>query len=52
MLMIAVIIGAVIAFFICSAYTWWHDKCSAEGREWTRTEAYRRLPLACLASPW
>ncbi|CAH0047317.1 unnamed protein product, partial [Clonostachys solani] len=46
-----VIVGACIAFSIFAAYTRWHMLASQSGTRWTTKEAYRRLPLACLASP-
>ncbi|KFA66202.1 hypothetical protein S40285_05103 [Stachybotrys chlorohalonatus IBT 40285] len=40
--------GALTAFYL---YTWKYDKDAKAGKPWAQREIYRRLPLACLASP-
>ncbi|KAG8411086.1 hypothetical protein J3458_016197 [Metarhizium acridum] len=47
-----ILVGVFVAFFLGLAYTWWHDKACAAGKQWTRREVYRRLPIACFAAPW
>ncbi|KID65133.1 Major facilitator superfamily domain, general substrate transporter, partial [Metarhizium hybridum] len=47
-----ILVGVFIAFLLGLAYTWWHDKACAAGKQWTQREVYRRLPIACFASPW
>ncbi|TDZ18416.1 putative transporter [Colletotrichum orbiculare MAFF 240422] len=45
------IVGIFLGFFIFGAFTWYHDRETKAGTPWTKNEIYRRLPLACLASP-
>ncbi|QLI68865.1 MFS transporter prlG [Metarhizium brunneum] len=47
-----ILVGVFIAFLLGLAYTWWHDKACAAGKQWTQREVYRRLPIACFAAPW
>ncbi|KAF4335386.1 major facilitator superfamily transporter [Fusarium beomiforme] len=44
---------AGLAYIPCvfAIYTRYHDKQTAAGAEWTKNHIYRRLPLACIASP-
>ncbi|KAF4906426.1 putative MFS-type transporter [Colletotrichum fructicola] len=44
-------VGVIISLFFFGAFTWYHDRQSKAGAEWTKNEIYRRLPLACFASP-
>ena len=47
-----VCIGVVLSLGVFAIYTRYHDKKTAAGAEWTKNHIYRRLPLACIASPW
>ncbi|KAF4923970.1 putative MFS-type transporter [Colletotrichum viniferum] len=44
-------VGVIISLFFFGAFTWYHDRQSKAGAAWTKNEIYRRLPLACFASP-
>ncbi|KAH7188844.1 major facilitator superfamily domain-containing protein [Fusarium flagelliforme] len=44
-------IGVVLSLGVFAIYTRYHDKQTAAGAEWTKNHIYRRLPLACIASP-
>lgn len=41
-----------MALFVFGAFTWYHDRETEAGTPWTKNPIYRRLPLACIASPW
>lgn len=49
---IAEAVGVIMALFMFGAFTWYHDRQTEAGAEWTKNQIYRRLPLACIASPW
>ncbi|KAF5017995.1 hypothetical protein F66182_10044 [Fusarium sp. NRRL 66182] len=44
-------VGVVASLFVFWAFTRFHDRKTAAGAEWTKNHIYRRLPLACVASP-
>ncbi|KAG8165675.1 hypothetical protein KVR01_004227 [Diaporthe batatas] len=44
-------IGVILALLMFAAFTWYHDHQSKAGANWTNNQIYRRLPLACIASP-
>ncbi|KAG5754286.1 hypothetical protein H9Q69_013664 [Fusarium xylarioides] len=44
-------VGVVLSLGIFAFYTGYHDRQTAAGAEWTKNHIYRRLPLACIASP-
>lgn len=48
----AVGLGAVSALGGFCFYTRWYDRSAKAGHPWAQREIYRRLPIACLASPW
>ncbi|KAF4119814.1 Sugar (and other) transporter [Geosmithia morbida] len=43
--------GVILSLFLFQLYDRWHLKALAAGKEWAQREIYRRLPLACFASP-
>ncbi|KAL0930904.1 MFS multidrug transporter [Colletotrichum truncatum] len=45
------VVGVILSLFMFGAFTWYHKKQTEAGAEWTKNEIYRRLPLACVASP-
>lgn len=45
-------VGVIISLFVFAAFTWYHDQQTKAGAAWTKNQIYRRLPLACIASPW
>ena len=48
----AVIIGVVASLGVFALFSWYRDRREIAGAEWAQREIYRRLPLACIASPW
>ncbi|KAM5351563.1 hypothetical protein ACJ41O_004286 [Fusarium nematophilum] len=46
-----VALGTLLSLFAFGAFTWFHDRRSRAGAKWTENHIYRRLPLACVASP-
>ncbi|KAF4452266.1 hypothetical protein F53441_4860 [Fusarium austroafricanum] len=44
-------VGVILSLGVFAIYTRYHDKQTASGAEWTKNHIYRRLPLACIASP-
>ncbi|CZR39816.1 hypothetical protein LB506_002602 [Fusarium annulatum] len=44
-------VGVVLSLGVFAIYTRYHDRQTAAGAEWTKNHIYRRLPLACIASP-
>ncbi|CRK13466.1 hypothetical protein BN1723_010049 [Verticillium longisporum] len=46
------ILGVIGSLAIFAAFTSYHDKRTRTGASWTEKEIYRRLPLACIASPF
>ncbi|KAH6896978.1 major facilitator superfamily domain-containing protein [Thelonectria olida] len=44
-------VGVLIAFGAFLFFTWHRDRQAAAGKPWANKEIYRRLPLACIASP-
>ncbi|KAF4468187.1 major facilitator superfamily transporter [Fusarium albosuccineum] len=44
-------VGTLASLFVFGAFTRFHDRRSKAGAEWTKNHIYRRLPLACIASP-
>ncbi|KAJ4268468.1 hypothetical protein NW762_002531 [Fusarium torreyae] len=44
-------VGVILSLGVFGLYTWYYDKQTAAGAEWTKNYIYRRLPLACIASP-
>lgn len=50
--MVLVCVGVVLSLGVFAIYTRYHDRQTAAGAEWTKNHIYRRLPLACIASPW
>ncbi|KAF4963156.1 hypothetical protein FSARC_8809 [Fusarium sarcochroum] len=44
-------LGAVFALGGFCLYTRWYDRSAKTSKPWAQRETYRRLPLACLASP-
>lgn len=49
---VAEAVGVILALFMFAAFTWYHDRQTEAGANWTKNQIYRRLPLACIASPW
>lgn len=47
-----VAIGNFLSLGFFLFYTRYHERQTAAGAAWTKREIYRRLPLACVASPW
>lgn len=47
-----VALGAIFALGGFCVYTRWYDQSAKAGKAWAQRENYRRLPIACLASPW
>jgi MFS family permease len=45
-------VGVILSLIVFGAFTWYHDQQTKAGAEWTKNQIYRRLPLACIASPW
>ncbi|GKU13313.1 unnamed protein product [Fusarium langsethiae] len=45
-------VGVILSLGVFAIYTRYHDNQTAAGAEWTKNHIYRRLPLACIASPW
>lgn len=48
----AVAVGIILSLVVFFLFTWYHDRQEQAGKHWAQVEIYRRLPLACLASPW
>ncbi|CRK31335.1 hypothetical protein BN1723_015749 [Verticillium longisporum] len=46
------IVGVIGSLAIFAAFTSYHDRRTRAGASWTEKEIYRRLPLACIASPF
>ncbi|KAG6358674.1 hypothetical protein INS49_012192 [Diaporthe citri] len=44
-------VGVILALIMFAAFTWYHDRQTKAGVAWTKNQIYRRLPLACIASP-
>ncbi|KAK7425352.1 hypothetical protein QQZ08_008138 [Neonectria magnoliae] len=44
-------VGIIVTFVVFLLFTWYHDREAAAGKAWAKHEIYRRLPLACIASP-
>ncbi|KPM36841.1 hypothetical protein AK830_g9717 [Neonectria ditissima] len=44
-------VGIIVSFVVFLLFTWYHDREAAAGKAWANNEIYRRLPLACIASP-
>ncbi|KAI5465823.1 major facilitator superfamily transporter [Mariannaea sp. PMI_226] len=44
-------LGVLVAFAIFLFFTWYRDRQAKAGAAWANNEKYRRLPLACIASP-
>ncbi|KAF5650392.1 major facilitator superfamily transporter [Fusarium sp. NRRL 52700] len=44
-------VGVLLSLGVFAIYTRYHDRQTAAGAEWTKNHIYRRLPLACIASP-
>ncbi|UZP44114.1 hypothetical protein NXS19_011926 [Fusarium pseudograminearum] len=44
-------VGVLLSLGVFAIYTRYHDQQTAAGAEWTKNHIYRRLPLACIASP-
>ncbi|KAF4970123.1 hypothetical protein FZEAL_10106 [Fusarium zealandicum] len=44
-------VGTLVSLFVWAAFTQYHDRQTKAGAEWTKKHIYRRLPLACIASP-
>lgn len=43
------------SIFACGIYLWWDgflDKAKAQGKPWSHSEEFRRLPLACIGGPF
>lgn len=47
-----VIVGTIAALGTFLFVTWYRDRQAEAGKAWAKNEIYRRLPLACIASPW
>ncbi|KPM43193.1 putative transporter [Neonectria ditissima] len=47
-----IVVGVIIALCGFFVYTRWYDQSVKAGKPWAQREIYRRLPIACLASPW
>lgn len=47
-----VVLGVIASFLVFYLFTWHFDRSAAAGKKWAQKEIHRRLPLACLASPW
>lgn len=47
-----VAVGSILSLVVFYIFTWYHDSQTKAGAEWTKNHIYRRLPLACIASPW
>lgn len=48
----AVAVGSILSLVVFYIFTLYHDSQTKAGAEWTKNHIYRRLPLACIASPW
>ncbi|KAG8630117.1 hypothetical protein KVT40_001736 [Elsinoe batatas] len=48
---IPIMFGVVVAFFIFSWFSWYHEKALIEGKPWASVPELRRLPLAWLGGP-
>ncbi|CAM1505626.1 Fc.00g112630.m01.CDS01 [Cosmosporella sp. VM-42] len=48
---IPMVVGVILALFVFAWFTWYHGRQAKAGAKWTQVEIYRRLPLACIASP-
>ncbi|KAJ4319022.1 hypothetical protein N0V84_006560 [Fusarium piperis] len=44
-------VGSILSLVVFYSFTWYHDRQTKAGAEWTKNHIYRRLPLACIASP-
>lgn len=49
---IPMIIGSICSFIAFFIFSWYRDSQERAGVAWAQREIYRRLPLACIASPW
>ncbi|OGM51122.1 MFS transporter [Aspergillus bombycis] len=43
--------GSILAFVLFCLYSSYHTRALKNGLAWAKVEEYRRLPLACIASP-
>ncbi|KAH6998472.1 major facilitator superfamily transporter [Ilyonectria sp. MPI-CAGE-AT-0026] len=48
---IPMIVGTIAALGTFLFFTWYRDRQAENGKAWAKSEIYRRLPLACIASP-
>ncbi|KAH7162657.1 major facilitator superfamily domain-containing protein [Dactylonectria estremocensis] len=48
---IPMIVGCVASFGVFLTFTWYRDRQAVANKAWAKNEIYRRLPLACIASP-
>lgn len=46
------VLGVLLSLAVFAAFTQYHKRQSNADAQWTKNEIYRRLPLACIASPW
>ncbi|KAJ4170250.1 hypothetical protein NW754_006390 [Fusarium falciforme] len=44
-------VGSILSLVVFYIFTLYHDSQTKAGAEWTKNHIYRRLPLACIASP-
>lgn len=49
---ISVITGIILSLLIFFIFNYWYDRSARKGLEWAQRETFRRLPVACIASPW
>jgi hypothetical protein len=49
---VSVIVGVILSLGIFCTFDRYYDRSAKANRPWAQRENNRRLPVACIASPW